>query len=239
MTTTTEARERLRKSHADRDEAALIVADARAAADRALVFADSVRDMVDVLREQDRSISVDQSLAIKRAIVAGEEPRFEPDARLAAHAASLAEAEARLRAAEVARAHLEAQAGDAAALLGQASDAVRAAAEAVLSSTADDLAAEIEQLETAALMLRVQLGGGAFAPIAVRGRPLSERLARVLRGTDALADAGLIDVAGEMSREMREAGKAWPLFVEALVVDADAELELEGPAPVEEEAQAA
>ena len=91
-----------------------------AAAERARVFADGVRDECDALRENDRGVAIDRSLAIKAAILANEIPSFGSVPKLAEHAAALADAESRLRSAEIAKASIDARTNEAARAMTQA-----------------------------------------------------------------------------------------------------------------------
>jgi hypothetical protein len=235
-----EARRRLRAAHASRAEVQRALDTAGAAAERARQFAIGVRDETDALREVDRGVAVDRSLAIKAAILGGEVPSFEPVPKLAEHAAALAEAESRLRSAEVARAHIEAAEGDAVRALTAAEDAVREAAETLMLAEANSLAEEIEALDAKALALRVRLGGGQFAPIAVRGRSLTPALARVLTTTSQLSEGAIgWEFAGRLYHPMRAAGQAWLSHIDRLLVDADDELSFDEPSPAVEEAKAA
>jgi hypothetical protein len=232
------ARLALHAAHAARTEARRGLEVARAASERARAFADGVRDEVDALRENDRGVAVDRSLAIKAAILAGETPALGPVAGLSENAARLADAESRLRSAEIARQHIEAEAGEAVRAMTAAEDAVRQAAEALMLAEANDIAEAIERLENEALDLRTTLGGGSYAPIAVRGQPLTPPLMRVLQATDRMAEASIGDFAGRLHGPMRAAGRAWLTFVDELVLDPDAELNFDEPI-VEETARAA
>jgi hypothetical protein len=85
---------------------------------------------------------------------------------------------------------------------------VRARAEALILAEATGIAEAIERLDSESLRLRTTLGGGAFAPISLRGMPLGESLARVLRSTDVMAPASIGDFAGRLHGPMRAAGQA-------------------------------
>jgi hypothetical protein len=206
---------------------------ARAVADKATSFVEGVRDDVDRLREAERSIAVDRSLQIRNSLKAGDVPAFEPVPHLSQTAAALAEKENLLRSAEIARQHLEAEAGDASRVLNAASDSVRASAETLMLAEATAIAQEIESLDAQSLELRTRLGGGSYAPIAMRGRPLTPALMRMLQMTDRMAEASIGDFAGRLHEPMRAAGRAWLRHIDELVERPDAELNFDDP-PAEE-----
>ena len=185
------------------------------------------------MREVRRSAAVDQSLIIRAALVANEVPSFAPVPKSSENAAALADAESRLRSAGIARAHNEAREGEAQRNVTAAEDEVRASAEALMLAKATAIAEEIEAFDAQSLELRAKLGGGSFAPIAVRGKPLTPALMRVLQTTDRMAEASIGDFAGRLHEPMRAAGRAWLRHIDELVDNPDAELSFDDP-PAEE-----
>ncbi len=143
---------------------------------------------------------------------------FESTPTLTANALAERELAHRALAAEIAQGDLEAAAGEAQVAATRAEDEVRACAEALMLAEGTAIAEQVAALDAQALALRVRLGGGAFAPIAVRGQPLSPVLAKILRETDELGLApGFASLfAGPLYTPMRKAGKAWLRFVENL-----------------------
>jgi hypothetical protein len=226
-----EARLKLHQAHAARAESQGALEIARGASERAREFADGVRDDADRLREIDRGVAVDRSLAIKAAILAGEVPAFEPVAGLSENAARLAEAESQLRSAEIARQHLESEAAEALRAMNLASDSVREAAQGYLIAEAEHLAQSIAALELAALNLRSRLGG-SMSPIATSGLPLPEVLAKVLNETDEMSDK----FVGPLWYVVRDSASAWAGYVARLIENESATLDFSEPAAPEQRA---
>ena len=184
------------------------------------------------VEEETRDVAIDVSISIRNAILAGETPVFESSPTLTANALAQKELEHRAAAAEIALSDLEAQASEAMRAATAAADSVRAAGEALMLAEATAIAERVASLDAQSLALRVRLGGGAFAPIAVRGQALSPVLPKVLRETDelGLAPAFASLFAGELHWPMREAGRSWLKFIDELVLDPDAELNFDRPA---------
>ena len=232
------ARLRLRAAHAARTESQRVLETAKAAAGRARDFAVAARDRCTAVEEETRDAAIDVSISIRNAILAGETPVFESSPTLTANALVQKELEHRAAAAEIALSDLEAQASEAMRAATAAQGAVRAAAEALMIAEANGIAEAIERLENEALELRTTLGGGSYAPIAVRGQPLTPALMRVLQTADRMAEASIGDFAGRLHGPMRAAGRAWLHFIDELVERPDAELRFDEP-PIEETARAA
>ncbi len=180
------ARQRLVEAHAARAEAQRVLADAKDAASRARQFAVAARDRCAAVEEETRDLAVDVSIAVRNAIIEGRTPMFESAPTLTANALAEREFAHRALAAEIAQGDLEAAAGEAQVAATRAEDEVRACAEALMLAEGTAIAEQVAALDAQALALRVRLGGGAFAPIAVRGQPLSPVLAKILRETDEL-----------------------------------------------------
>ena len=181
-----EVRLSLHAAHAARAEALAILDAARAAVERARQFAVAARDRCAAVEEETRDLAVDVSIAVRNAIIEGRTPMFESTPTLTANALAEREFAHRALVAEIAQGDLEAAAGEAQVAATSAEDEVRACAEALMLAEGTAIAEQVAALDAQALALRVRLGGGAFAPIAVRGQPLSPVLAKILRETDEL-----------------------------------------------------
>jgi hypothetical protein len=235
-----QARLRLHLAHTARAEAQRVLDAASEAVDRARDFAVAARDRCAAVEEETRDLAIDRSISIRNAILAGEVPSFdEPSPTLTANALAAKELEHRAAAAEIAQADLEAAESEAMRRVTAAEDAVRQAAEALMLAEANDIAEAIERLENEALELRTALGGGSYAPIAVRGQPLTPALMRVFQTTDRMAEASIGDFAGRLHGPMRAAGRSWLRYIDELVERPDAELSFDKPPAEEDKAKAA
>ena len=219
------ARAALRQAHRTRAEAQEALDAARAAADRARKFAVAARDRCNAIEEETRDTAIDRSISIRNAILAGETPRFDdPSPTVTANALAAKELEHRALAAEIAQADLEAQEDEALRASTAAQDQIRKCAEEVLNAEATHLAETIATLEATALSLRVRLGS-SMSPIATRGVPIPEVLARVLAESDTMSER----FVGERWHAVRACASVWAGYIDKLIADPSAQLEFNAP----------
>lgn len=199
-------------------------ADASASAlELARKFLADLTSKVKAFDDLDKRIASERAGVLKAAMAKGEQPRFATSPELSAAMAGKVEAENQLAAATTAIAELEAEVAGHKERLRECEDEIGRKAEGVIQSVADEMATQIELLETRALDIRAALDGMPRLTRTEAGRSVLYRVSTGVRKiveTNPLTEIG----TSNMPRNLRAKALAgvWRSFADALRSDPSA-----------------